>query len=120
MFRKSLLLISIIAACRESGPKVPDGPASISARITMVEQSGDGSGSIRLEARPEDMTSSAQARVLIAPGTTVIAARGKKAADFSALRPGQWVRVWFVGPVLQSQPLQATAGTIVIDSTRRR
>jgi beta-N-acetylhexosaminidase len=117
MFRKSLLLIAIIVACRASAPKIPDAPASIAGRITNVQQSGERIGTVRVEAQPGDTAGSAKAVVRITQGTTVIRAPAPGTAEFTALRAGQWVRVWFVGPVLQSYPVQANAGTIVIDST---
>lgn len=46
--------------------------------------------------------------VLNASGTTV-------ASPWTALMPGARVRVWFVGPVRESYPLQADAKLVVID-----
>ena len=116
MFRKPLLSLAIVAACKGSESKIPDAPASITGRVTVVQKTGDG-GSVRVEANPDGATgASAMAVVRITPTTTVLAPK-TESADFSALSTGQWVRVWFVGPVRQSQPVQANAGTIVIDST---
>ena len=116
MFRKLLMLLVIAAACRGSESRIPDAPASITGRVTMVNKTGDG-GTVRVEANPDSVAgTSAMAVVRVTPTTTVIAPK-TGAAAFSALSTGQWVRVWFVGPVRQSQPLQANAGTIVIDST---
>ena len=116
MFRKSLLLIAITVACRVSAPKIPDAPASIAGRVTAVQQSGDSVRSVRVEAQPAASTGSAKAVVRITQSTTVIGSPATGTADFTALRAGQWVRVWFVGPVRESYPVQANAGTIVIDS----
>jgi hypothetical protein len=116
MFRKSLLLIAVTAACQASAPKIPDAPASIAGRVTNVQQSGGGVGTVRVEARPEETAGSAKAVVRITQGTTVVGASVSGTAGFTALRAGQWVRVWFVGPVRESYPVQANAGTIVIDS----
>jgi hypothetical protein len=119
MFRKSLVLIAIAAACSTASSKssIPNAPASITGRVTVVTPSADG-GRVRVEASPEDVAgSSAKAVVRITPSTTVIVPDSAN-AGFGALRAGQWVRVWFVGPVMQSQPVQASAGTIVIDSVR--
>lgn len=119
MFRKPFLLLAIVAACKGSESKIPDAPASITGRVTVLQQTGDG-GTVRVEANPDSVTgTSAMAVVRITPTTTVIAPKTGP-ADFSALNTGQWVRVWFVGPVRQSQPLQANAGTVVIDSTGGR
>jgi len=35
--------------------------------------------------------------------------------DFKALKNKQWVKIWFTGPVLESFPVQATAGQVVIE-----
>jgi hypothetical protein len=118
MLRKSLMLIAITAACGTGSSKsnIPDAPPSITGRVTLVTPSADG-GSVRVEANPEGVAgTSAMAVVRVTPTTTVIAPKSE-GIGFSALRAGQTVRVWFVGPVRQSQPVQANAGTIVIDST---
>jgi len=122
MTRALLALIAgliLAAACRESAPKVPVGPASIAGRVTAVQRSGERIGSVRVEARPADAAGSPKAVVRITQGTAVVKAP-TGSADFNALRVGQWVRVWFLGPVRESYPLQADAGTIVIDSTGGR
>jgi hypothetical protein len=119
MFRKSLVLIAITAACGTGANKssIPAAPASITGRVTVVTPSADG-GSVRVEATPADVAgTSAMAVVRVTPTTTVIAPESE-GSGFSALRVGQVVRVWFVGPVRQSQPVQANAGTIVIDSAK--
>jgi hypothetical protein len=35
-------------------------------------------------------------------------------AAFKMLENKQWVKVWFMGPVLESFPVQGTAGQVVI------
>jgi hypothetical protein len=123
MFRKSLLLLAFAVACTKSSsnaPAIPDAPASITGRITVVQQSGDGIGSVRVEANPEGSSGSAAQAVVRITATTTVTDPAAGTSGFSSLTTGQWVRVWFVGPVMQSQPLQATAGTIVVDSAARR
>ena len=118
MLGKPLMLIAITAACGTGSSKstIPDAPASITGKVTVVTPSADG-GSVRVEAAPADVAgTSAMAVVRVTPTTTVIAPNSE-GSGFSSLRVGQVVRVWFVGPVRQSQPVQANAGTIVIDST---
>jgi len=39
---------------------------------------------------------------------------GYEAREFATLTPGARLEVWFEGPVAESYPVQATAGTIVI------
>jgi hypothetical protein len=123
MFRKSLLLLAIALACGKSSSKTPDipnVPASITGRVTVVQQSGDGIGTVRIEANPVGSAGSAAMAVVRITATTAVTNPATGTSGFSALSTGQWVRAWFVGPVMQSQPLQATAGTIVIDSASRQ
>jgi hypothetical protein len=123
MFRKSLLLLAVTVACGKppsNAPDIPSLPASITGRVTFVQQSGDGIGTVRVEANPEDSAGSAAKAVVRINATTAVTDPATGTSGFSALSTGQWVRVWFVGPVMQSQPLQATAGTIVVDSAARR
>lgn len=108
--------LTLAAACRQSAPKVPDDPPSIAGRVTAVQQSGERIGSIRVEERPADAAGSAKAVVRITQGTTVVGVAQTGSANFNVFRVGQWVRVWFVGPVRESYPVQANAATIVIDS----
>lgn len=35
--------------------------------------------------------------------------------DFEALEDKQWVKIWFTGPVIESFPVQGTAGQVVIE-----
>jgi hypothetical protein len=117
MFRKSLWLIAIALACK--GPaKIPVGPPSIEGRITALQKSGERIGRINVDAVSASAASLAKAAVRVTDGTTVIGPPPRpKTTDFNALHEGLWVRVWFVGPVGESYPVQANAGTIVIDST---
>lgn len=108
--------LTFAAACRKSAPNIPEAPASISGRVTSVQRSGERIGSVRIEEKPADAAGSAKAIVRITQGTTVLGPPPAGSADFNALRVGQWVRAWFVGPVRESYPVQANAGTIVIDS----
>jgi hypothetical protein len=118
MFKKSLWLIAIALACKAPPPKIPDGPPSIEGRVTAVQKSGEGIGRINVDAGSAGAAGLAKAAVRITEHTTVIGLPPRKLkSDLNALQPGLWVRVWFVGPVGQSYPVQANAGIIVIDST---
>ena len=37
--------------------------------------------------------------------------------DFQALVVKQWVKIWFTGPIMESFPMQGTAGQVVIAPT---
>jgi hypothetical protein len=105
----------LAAACAPvSTPPVPDTPASIEGRVTAVTRSGERIGTIRVEERPADASGSAKASVRVTQSTTVV--RGAETVDFNALQVGQWVRVWFTGPVAESYPVQATGSAVAIDS----
>ena len=114
------LLIALLAiACAPAAtPGIPNTPASITGRITSVNRAGEKIGSIRVEAQPGDSAGSEKAVARIGQGTPVFGPGGA-AADFDALKVGQWVRVWFTGPVAQSYPVQATASAVAIDSLAR-
>jgi len=124
MLRKSLWLIAIALACKAPPPKTPAGPPSIEGRITALQKSGDRIGRINVDAAsgnvdaPPAAGAFTKAAVRVTESTILIGPPPRpKATDFSALHEGLWVRVWFVGPVGQSYPVQANAGTIAIDST---
>lgn len=73
---------------------------------------------IVVEEKPAEPHGSAKARVRITDGTKVLR-RDEGAVSATELRVGQQVKVWFTGPVMESYPLQATAGVIVIEPGSR-
>lgn len=70
---------------------------------------------IVVEQNPAEPHGSPKARVRLAEGARVLRQNGA-IVDPAALRMGQRVRIWFIGPVMESYPLQATADVIVIES----
>lgn len=97
---------------------VPSSTPGIAGRITSVTRAGERIGAIRVEEQPLQASGSAKAVATVTQGTVVL--RGvNEPRDFNDLGVGQWVRVWFDGPVMESYPVQAKAGTIVIDSLAR-
>lgn len=111
-------LLFLLAGCAGQPSPGPSGPPSIMGRITSIDQAGEKIGSIRVEAEPADSAGSPKAVARITQGTKVVTAGGQ-GSEFGALEVGQWVRVWFSGPVMESYPVQATAATVMIDSTGR-
>lgn len=110
-----LLAVATGLACASAAVGVPSGSPGITGQITSVSRAGDRIGSIRVEEQPTQLSGSAKAVATVTQGTVVL--RGvSDQRDFNDLRVGQWVRVWFDGPVMESYPVQAKAGTIVIDS----
>jgi len=112
----ALVLATTLACNSGSGtnPVIPSSPPSIEGRITAVDRSGERIGSIRVEANPTDNAGSPKAVVRILQTTRLL--RANVSGDFNDLRMGDWVRVWFDGPVAQSYPVQAKGGTVVVDS----
>ena len=85
--------------------------------MTAVERAGERIGSIRVEANPAEVSGSDKAVVRITQATDIM--RGDTVrTDFAAVARGQWVRVWFTGPVRESYPVQADAALVQIDTMR--
>lgn len=73
-------------------------------------------GSVLVEGALEDDTSFDKASVTVTDKTRIFEQKGKnrRPATFKSLKKGQGVQVRFIGPVMQSYPVQATASEIVI------
>ena len=115
-----IVLISL-AACRpESGdgtgsrqaPRgIPGSPPSITGTVTAV---GPGRA-LRVEERPEDLSGSAKAYVRLTDDA-VILTRAGAATAFASIGTGARVSAWFIGPVAESYPVQATANVLVLET----
>jgi beta-N-acetylhexosaminidase len=116
---RSLFLLGAVlvlaVACTTRSTELPSEPASIAGRITAVDLATGRTGVVRVEANPQDSAGSDKAIVRVT-GSTKVRAPASTNVEPDGLRVGQWVRVWFIGPVRESYPVQADAGTIVIDS----
>jgi beta-N-acetylhexosaminidase len=116
---RSLFLLGAVlmlaVACTTKSTELPSEPESIAGRVTAVDLEAGRTGVIRVEANPDDSAGSDKAVVRVTESTTVRAPASTN-VESAELRVGQWVRVWFTGPVRESYPVQADAGTIVIDS----
>lgn len=69
---------------------------------------------IRVEADPAVVSGSDKAVVALAPTTRIVHRDGRSGAA-SDLGVGREVSVWFAGPVRESYPVQADAGTVVVE-----
>lgn len=78
---------------------------------TITERTGD---RVRVEERPSEPSGSAKALVRLTVETHILAPDGS-ALSADELREGRHVRVWFTGPVAESYPVQAAAGTVVVE-----
>ena len=92
---------------------IPRTTPSIIGQVTAIALP-----TIVVEEKPTELHGSAKARVRITNGTQVLR-RGEGVVGAAELRVGQQVKVWFTGPVMESYPLQATAGVIVIEPSSR-
>lgn len=84
------------------------GEPSITGVITNLE-----GGRILVEENPQETSGSEKAAVRTTGQTQIISASGRKVSN-ADLRTGDRVRVWFLGPVMESYPVQATAARIEI------
>lgn len=103
--------IGIFAAVRflgEDGP--PSSPADIAGDIVAVEDQG------RVLLIQTSGSAHPDYRVRITNRTNVFLRQGGDAvrADSWSPAPGQSVQVWVDGPILESSPAQAAAGTILV------
>lgn len=89
---------------------VPAGKPQIRGTITLMLP-----GQIRVEAKPEQRSSSPKAVVRVGPAVPVAYPDGRRAA-VAQLRLGQQVSVWYTGAAELSYPERATARVIVIDA----
>ena len=113
----ALVGLCLVASCSDSddGPSEPTEPAGITGRITSTFATGIARGVIRVEFNPDNPNAGPKAIVNVTTATTILKL-SKEEGEFRDLTNGIWVRVWFEGAVMESYPVQGTAGTIVIDS----
>ncbi len=88
---------------------IPNTMPSIAGQITAIALP-----MMVVEENPAEPHGSLKASARTTVNTQVLRL-DKGAASITDLRVGQKVRVWFVGPVMESYPMQGTAGTIVIE-----
>lgn len=96
---------------------VPADAASIIGEITQVERSDDGPLRILVEQIPSRSAGEPIAWITVNRRTDVLQRAGGSlsAASPAEFEVGMRVQVWFTGPVAESFPVQATAGTILIE-----
>jgi endonuclease/exonuclease/phosphatase family metal-dependent hydrolase len=95
-------------------------PADIRGKITSLNRANAERervvGTLLIEGVKESDTNVDRASVSVTKETRIVDRRGKErgTATFDDLKTGQKVEVRFLGPVMQSYPVQATASEIVI------
>lgn len=111
------LLVATLCACTGSPPEgrreLPEEPPYLRGAVTAID-----AAEIRVEADPSTTARSAKAVLRLTEETEILWRTGEP-ADRGDLRLGSVVSAWVAGPVLESYPVQATARTIVIESTTR-
>lgn len=111
-----LLLVALVScAAGTGGETVPATEPSIRGTVTQV--SPDEPRTVLVEENPGEESGSNKASVRLTGETRVLRRSGEavQRAAPADLAVGQTVSVWFTGPVRESFPVQADAGTIVID-----
>ena len=95
---------------------VPDESASIIGDVREMDRSGERLR-ILVEQIPTRSAGEPIAWISVTRSTRIVErAEGRTTrASAGAIAVGQRVQVWFTGPVLESFPVQATAGTVLIE-----
>lgn len=111
------LLTAGAGACGKSStePLIPVEPPGIAGRITRVTGQDNFRGTILVESDPTSTGTGPKALTTVTGATLIVRTTGDE-GDFRSLNTGQWVRVWFAGPVSESYPVQGKARAIAIDS----
>lgn len=96
-----------------------DGQGTVDIEGTISDvQAGDGArlGAVRIEGAKVAGNRYDRAQVTVTKDTRILEKKGDSLAPatFEALEVGETVQATFVGPVMESYPVQATAGEIVI------
>ena len=107
----AVALFALLAACAPATRSaMPAGEASFAGRIEARD-----STSMLLVATGMQPAGADRASVRWHSGTRIVHASGATASA-ADLQVGRHVRAWFDGPVAESYPVQASAGTIVVDA----
>ncbi len=115
------MALLFLPAC--GGPGSRPGPGDRTARDVVTTEVPSIQGTITqrvrerilIEEEPLDSAGSAKASVRLTRSTLVVRGSGE-AVHPDELRAGQQVSAWFEGPVMESYPVQATAGAVRIET----
>lgn len=121
----ALAVLAAASACAAPGEpeqpalsslNVPGESADIIGGVTQVERSGDGAR-LLVEQVPTRSAGYPIASVYVTSRTRILARSGGRTTRASAadLSVGTRVQVWFTGGVRESYPVQADAGTLLIE-----
>lgn len=109
---------TLAAACATSAVEPPASEPTVEGTVTELSLSAGGSalGTVLVEERPGQTSGDAKYRLTVTPATAIMrpSAGGFEPLPFDAVAVGMRVRVWVTGPVMESYPMQASAGAIVL------
>ena len=108
------LLALVLVSCADRAPSRPPDIVGQITRATTSVVDGARRINILVEAVPTDLSGSAKALVTVDRSTRIFHANANVAARVEDLLPGATVSVWFDGPVAESYPVQARAGTLLV------
>jgi hypothetical protein len=116
LVRLLVVLMAVSLGCT-SMAKPLETEADLIGFITEIRpnREGDILGQISVESHADKIVS--KYTITITDETLIFRQDGDNLlqADFKAFENKQWVRIWFTGPVLESFPVQGTAGQVVIE-----
>lgn len=111
-----IVLLAVSPGCAPAA-KPLETEADFLGFITEIhpDRKGDILGQISVESHADKIVS--KYIVTIIDETLIFRQDGDnlRQADFKAFENKQWVKIWFAGPVLESFPVQATAGQVVVE-----
>ena len=113
----SLVVLMAVSPGCASTAKPRETEADFIGFITEIHLGGEGHilGKISVESHADKIVS--KYIITITDETLIFRQDGDnlRKANFKALENKQWVKIWFTGPVLESFPVQGTAGQVAIE-----
>ena len=111
-----LMVVTTLSLLCAPTPTPLETPADLLGFVTEISPIGVGGiiGQISVESHADKIVS--KFVITIDDGTLVFRQHDNNLhpAGFEALESKQWLKVWFAGPVVESFPVQGTAGQIVL------
>jgi hypothetical protein len=111
-----VVLMAVSPGCASTA-KPMETEADFVGFITEIHPSGEGDilGQISVESHADKIVS--KYIITITDETLIFRQDGNnlRKVGFKALENKQWVKIWFTGPVLESFPVQGTAGQVAIE-----
>lgn len=107
-----IAIIALAVLLSGCGNGSPSGDPSVTGAIRQIDANSDGATILVVGGGTVD-----RASVRVTPSTRILVGAGPETTDGAVrdLVTGVTVRVWFTGPVAESYPVQATAGTVLVE-----